>query len=54
MHEYSYDSRLGIGCGLLVAIMALARTGVHVVTGSSAHGGIQRTICLAVGVLLGA
>jgi hypothetical protein len=39
---------------LLVAIMALAGTVVHIANGSFAHGGIRRTICLALGVLLGA
>jgi uncharacterized membrane protein YfcA len=38
----------------ILAIMALAGTIVHIMTGSFAHGGVRRTICLGIGVLLGA
>ena len=38
----------------ILAIMALAGTMVHILTGSFAHGGIRRTLCLSLGVLLGA
>jgi uncharacterized membrane protein YfcA len=38
----------------ILAIMALAGTIVHITTGSFAHGGGRRTICLGLGVLLGA
>lgn len=38
----------------ILAIMALAGTIVHITTGSFAHGGVRRTICLGLGVLLGA
>src|ERR1035437_4470171 len=38
----------------ILAIMALTGTIVHIATGSFSHGGVHRTICLAIGVLLGA
>ena len=38
----------------ILAIMALAGTIVHIVSGSFMHGGIHRTIGLSIGVLLGA
>lgn len=38
----------------ILAIMALTGTIVHIATGSFAHGGVRRTICLGVGVLIGA
>jgi uncharacterized protein len=34
--------------------MALTGTIVHIASGSFAHGGVRRTICLGIGVLLGA
>jgi hypothetical protein len=37
----------------ILAIMALTGTAVHIVTGAF-HEGIRRTICLSIGVLLGA
>jgi len=37
----------------ILAIMALAGTAVHVTTGVFSHG-VRRTVCLAIGVLLGA
>lgn len=38
----------------ILAIMALTGTIVHIATGSFSHGGVRLTICLAIGVLLGA
>lgn len=38
----------------ILAIMALAGTIVHIATGAFAQGGVRRTACLAIGVLLGA
>jgi hypothetical protein len=38
----------------MLAIMALAATLVHVVTGGFEQGGIQRTIALSVGMIIGA
>jgi hypothetical protein len=38
----------------ILAIMALTGTIAHIATGSFSHGGIRRTVCLAIGVLLGA
>ena len=38
----------------MLAIMALAATLVHVVTGGFEHGGIHRTIALSVGMIIGA
>lgn len=38
----------------ILAIMALTGTIVHIAAGSFAHGGVRRTISLAIGVLLGA
>ena len=38
----------------MLAIMALTATLMHVGTGGFAHGGIQRTIVLSVGMILGA
>ena len=38
----------------ILAIMALTGTIVHIAAGSFGHGGVRRTICLAIGVLLGA
>lgn len=38
----------------ILVIMALTGTIVHIATGSFSHGGVHRTICLAIGVLLGA
>lgn len=38
----------------ILAIMALAGTIVHIATGSFSHGGVRRTVYLAIGVLLGA
>jgi len=37
----------------MLAVMALAGTGVHIVTGAFSHG-YRRTICLSIGVLIGA
>ena len=38
---------------MILAVMALAATSVHVVSGSFQHG-IHRTIALSIGVILGA
>ena len=38
----------------VLAIMALTSTIVHIASGSFAQGGVHRTICLAIGVLIGA
>lgn len=38
----------------MLAIMALAGTLVHIVTGSFSQGGVRRTIMLGIGVLIGA
>lgn len=38
----------------ILAIMALTGTIVHIAVGSFSHGGVHRTIYLAIGVLLGA
>ncbi len=38
----------------ILAVMSLVGTLVHVVTGDFAHGGLRRTIFLAIGVLAGA
>ena len=38
----------------ILAIMALTGTIVHIARGSFSHGGIHQTICLAIGVLIGA
>lgn len=37
----------------ILAVMAFTGTGVHIVSGAFSHG-IRRTICLAIGVLIGA
>lgn len=38
----------------ILAIMALTGTIVHILNGSFAHGGLRRTLLLAIGVLIGA
>jgi hypothetical protein len=38
----------------MLAIMALAATFMHIGTGGFAHGGVQRTIVLSVGMIIGA
>ncbi len=38
----------------ILVIMALTGTIVHIATGSFSHGGVRRTVYLAIGVLLGA
>jgi len=38
----------------MLAIMALTATFMHIGTGGFAHGGVQRTIVLSVGMVIGA
>lgn len=38
----------------ILVIMALTGTIVHIATGSFSHGGVHQTVCLAIGVMLGA